>query len=55
MSALDLVLPTPRKLELSAVELALTPERAWELVRHQDLARSSFVKALFEKILAWRR
>ena len=47
MSALDLVLPTPRKLELSAVELALTPERAWELVRHQDLARSSFVKALF--------
>jgi hypothetical protein len=47
MSALDLVLPTPRKLEVSAVELALTPERAWELVRHQDLARSSFVKALF--------
>jgi hypothetical protein len=47
MSALDLVLPTPRKLELSAVELALTPERAWDLVRHEDLARSSLVKALF--------
>jgi hypothetical protein len=47
MSTLDLVLPTPRKLEVSAVELALAPERAWELVRHQDLARSSFVKALF--------
>ena len=47
MTALDRVLPTPRKLELSAVELALTPERAWDLVRHEDLARSSLVKALF--------
>jgi hypothetical protein len=47
MSALDRVLPTPRKLELSSVELALPPERAWELVRHEDLARSSLVKALF--------
>lgn len=46
MTALDRVLPTPRKLELSSVELALTPERAWELVRHEDLARSSLVKAL---------
>lgn len=47
MTALDLVLPTPRKLELSSVELALSPERAWQLVRHEDLARSSLVKALF--------
>jgi hypothetical protein len=47
MTGLDRVLPTPRKLELSSVELALTPERAWELVRHGDLARSSLVKALF--------
>jgi hypothetical protein len=47
MSALDLVLPTPRKLELSSVELALPPEQAWNLVRHEDLARSLLVKALF--------
>ena len=47
MTALDLVLPTPRKLELSSVELALPPEEAWQLVRHGDLARSSLVKALF--------
>ncbi len=47
MSHLDQVLPTPRKLELSSVELALRPEEAWQLVRHEDLARSSLVKALF--------
>lgn len=47
MTPLDLVLPTPRKLELSSVELAVSPDRAWELVRHEDLARSSLVKALF--------
>jgi hypothetical protein len=47
MTALDLVLPTPRKLELSSVELALPPEQAWTLVRHEDLARSVLVKALF--------
>ena len=47
MTGLDLVLPTPRKLELSSVELALTPERAWDVVRHEDLARSALVKALF--------
>jgi hypothetical protein len=47
MVALDRVLPIPRKLELSSVDLALTPERAWAVVRHEDLARSSLVKALF--------
>jgi len=47
MTALDLVLPTPRKLELSSVELAIPPEKAWQLVRHEDLARSPLVKALF--------
>lgn len=47
MTALDFVLPTPRKRELSSVDLALTPERAWQLVRHEDLARSTLVKALF--------
>ena len=47
MTALDLVLPTPRKLELSAVELALPEAEAWALVRHGDLARSRLVKALF--------
>jgi hypothetical protein len=47
MTALDLVLPTPRKLELTAVELALPEAEAWALVRHGDLAYSRLVKALF--------
>jgi hypothetical protein len=44
---LDLVLPTPRLLELDHVELAAPPERVWQLVRHQNLAKSPLIRALF--------
>lgn len=47
MSELDRVLPTPRLLEIDEVELALPPDRAWELVRHLDLGRSPITRALF--------
>jgi len=47
MSALDRVLPTPRLLEVDEIDLALTPERAWELVRHLDLGSLPLVHALF--------
>ncbi|CAN5168163.1 hypothetical protein BH09MYX1_BH09MYX1_52120 [soil metagenome] len=48
MTALDRLLPTPRILEVDHVDVALSPERAWELVRHGDLGQySSLVRALF--------
>jgi len=47
MTALDLVLPTPRLLERDSVELALSLSEVWELVRHGDLARSKLIRALF--------
>jgi hypothetical protein len=46
MTVLDLILPTPCKLERYSVELALPEANAWALVRHGDLARSRLVKAL---------
>jgi hypothetical protein len=47
MTALDRVAPTPRLLEIDGVNLAVSPERAWEFVRHADLGRSRLVHALF--------
>ena len=48
MSALDMLIPTPRQLEIDTVDLALPQAKAWELVRHADLGRySPFVRALF--------
>jgi hypothetical protein len=47
MEALDRFIPVPRLLESDSVDLALSPERAWELVRHGDLGRSPLVRALF--------
>lgn len=47
MTLLEALSPTPRKLELDHVDLALPVERAWELVRHGDLGRSPLVRALF--------
>ncbi len=45
---LDSVLPTPRLLELDHVELDAPPERVWRLLRHENLARSPLIRALFE-------
>jgi hypothetical protein len=47
MNALDRLLPTPRLLEADHVDLAAPPAQVWEAVRHEDLARSPFVRALF--------
>ena len=47
MHALDRFLPTPRLVEVDSVDLALAPERAWDLLRNGDLARSPLVRALF--------
>lgn len=45
---LDPLIPTPRLLELDHVDLAATPDRVWQLVRHGNLARSPLIHALFE-------
>jgi hypothetical protein len=47
MNALDRLLPKPRLREISHVDLAAPPARVWEMVRHGDLARSAFIRALF--------
>jgi hypothetical protein len=47
MTLLDGICPTPRKLEVDSIELALSPDKAWELVRHGDLGRSPLTHALF--------
>jgi hypothetical protein len=47
MTALDRTLPTPRLLEVESIDVALPCDRAWEIVRHGDLARSKLVRALF--------
>jgi hypothetical protein len=45
---LDLVLPMPRLLEIDHVELAAPKERVWQLLRHENLAKSPLIRALFE-------
>lgn len=47
MTALELLVPTPRRLEIDSVDLAVSPERAWEIVRHADFGRLGLVRALF--------
>src|SRR5581483_10920421 len=47
MTALDRLVPTPRLLELDHVDVAAPPERAWEIVRHLDLASLPIARALF--------
>ena len=47
MSALDRLIPTPRLLEIDHVDLGAPPARVWESVRHGELARSPFARALF--------
>jgi len=47
MTTLEDLIATPRLVEIDGVDLALSPERAWELVRHGDLAESPLVRLLF--------
>jgi hypothetical protein len=44
---LDQLIPAPRKVEESAIDLAAPPSAVWSYVRHGDLASSPFSRALF--------
>lgn len=47
MNPLDRFIPTPRLVEIDHVDLAVSPSRAWELVRHGNLGDSPMIHALF--------
>lgn len=47
MSSLDRLLPAPRLREVDRADVAAPPAIVWEIVRHGDLGRSSFARALF--------
>ena len=47
MLGLEQLIPTPRMLEIDAVDLDAPPEVVWAHVRHGDLADSWLVRALF--------
>jgi len=47
MTALDRLIPHPRLHELDEVELAASPTKVWECVRHGELVRSRLARALF--------
>ncbi len=47
MTSLDRVIPTPALVETDEIDLAATPSRVWELVRHGNLGESPLVHALF--------
>lgn len=45
--SLETLLPTPRRRTLEVVDLAVPPERAWDVVRHLDLGRLPWVQVLY--------
>ena len=47
MTSLDRVAPAPALVETDELDLAVRPERAWEIIRHGDLGDSPLVHALF--------
>ena len=44
---LDELLSTPRLLEIDRAEVAASPDRVWQLLRHGELAKSPLLRALF--------
>jgi hypothetical protein len=46
-TALDRVIPAPALVEIDEIDVAVPPARAWELIRHGDLADAPLVHALF--------
>jgi hypothetical protein len=44
---LDRLIPAPRLVELDHADLGAPAARAWELLRHENLARSPLIRALF--------
>jgi len=47
VTALDRLLPSPRLVEVHHADVAAAPARAWEAVRHGDLADAPAARALF--------
>lgn len=47
MNPLDLLIPIADLSETNAVDVAASPERVWQRVRHLDLGESAIAKALF--------
>ena len=47
MTALDLVVPAPALVEVDSIDLAASPARAWEVIRHGNFGESPLVHALF--------
>jgi hypothetical protein len=47
MNSLDRLIPEPRLVEVDHVDVGVPADRAWQLVRHVDLARSPVIRALF--------
>ncbi len=47
ITALDRVIPVPRLVEVDHVDLAVSPRRAWEEIRHGDLGDAPLARALF--------
>jgi hypothetical protein len=47
MAALDLLIPTPLLRQIDDVDVGVSQQKAWQTVRHIDLARSPLVRALF--------
>jgi hypothetical protein len=47
MTALDRVMPAPALVEVDEMDLGVPPVRAWEAIRHGNLAESALVRALF--------
>ncbi|HSF14287.1 MAG TPA: hypothetical protein VLK65_01895 [Vicinamibacteria bacterium] len=47
MSALHNLIPEPDRVEIDRVDVAVDADRAWEVVRHGNLARSALIRALF--------
>ncbi|HXV64503.1 MAG TPA: hypothetical protein VEK15_27645 [Vicinamibacteria bacterium] len=47
MSALHDLIPEPDRVEVDRVDAAVDEHRAWEVIRHGNLARSALIRALF--------
>lgn len=47
MNRLDQLIPEARLVEVDHVDVGVPPDRAWQVVRHADLGRSRFIRALF--------
>ena len=46
-TALDLLVPAPRLVEIDRLDLAAPPAAGWQRVRHGSLAPSPLIRALF--------